>query len=238
MRVHEVRVMRKGCKGENTVTVVIQDERIAVAQQQKMVDSFSTDQVVFISNSAVADSKVDFYVERKQVRICFICISAAIQVLLRNFPDKYKKNDVSLETNEDILKIDTLFTKLSKKEYHIIDHIKSSNNRDIHYWKHNLAAYNGYSKDKILIEAPGTPFFLGDFLTIQKIVNPTLVPFDTIDDFLYETLTHKASYRIQLKYEENSCENMFLIMYLQNLTQGQIIRLEYFLSYLNESVSV
>ncbi|MBQ0139578.1 MAG: hypothetical protein KBT36_09790 [Kurthia sp.] len=233
MQVHEIRVMRKGCKAENSAKVVFQNETLAIAEQQKIVDSFSVDQVVFISKSEQADIKASFYFDGKKVRICFICLSAAIQALLRNYPDKYRKDNLSIETDEKILIIDFLFTDFSKKEYNIMNHIQQSTNRNIHYWKHILPAYDGYERDCMLIEAPGAPLLSSDSTSSQKVVNPTLVAFENLDDFFNETLVHanNLKYRIQLKLDGNSYNDMFSVVYIQSLSQNQIIRLEYFSTY-------
>lgn len=114
-----------------------------------------------------------------------------------------------------------------------MNHTKKSHNREIHYWKHSVPNYDGYSSNQILMEVPGAALLPVKSLVSQNILNSMLVHYKELNEFLDETLNkiNAPKYRMHVKFENNTFNEMFLTMYIQDLERGQMIRLEYFATY-------
>lgn len=233
MEVHEVRILRKGCKGENKSRVFVSSEELTLEQQRLFVNDFSEEQIVFASKSEKADIKASFYFHGEKMRICCMGITAIVQVLTKYGLIKYMDKKVTIETDKGIVEIDMLVSAFSKKEYNIMNHTKKSLDRQSHYWAHSVRELDGYNSDTILMEVPKAPLRPLNALNTEGILNSSLVHYTELNDFLEETLSiiNKPKYRMHVKFENDSFNDMFLTLYIQDLERGQMIRLEYFAEY-------
>lgn len=235
MELHEVRVLRKGCIGENLVRVIVQATRIDSAEQQQLANEYADDEIVFVSLDTTADTKFSFYYQGMKKRMSFLGIAAATQVLTQLYPSNVGDKQYKIETDIQMYEIDMVATEFLAKDFKI-KHLTDSNNGD--YWRNVNSEFDGYSREHMFIEVPNTPLISSVDMSSKSSLQSTLVPLETMGEYFSKVINHlnDLKFRIQLKFENDQYEAIFLTFYVQDLTKGMMIKLQYYTEYVGKLV--
>lgn len=235
VELHEVRILRKGCRGENLVRVIVQAIRMDSNEQQQLANEYADDEIVFVSLDTTANTKFSFYYQGKKKRMSFLGIAAATQVLTQLYPDYVGDKQYSIETDVQIYEIDMVATEFLTKDFKI-KHLTNSSNE--HYWENNNKEFDGYSKENMFIEVPNTPIISSVDNSKNASLESTLVPLETMGEFFSKVIDelNNPKFRMQLKFENEQYEAIFLTFYIQDITKGFMIKLEYFTEYVGKLV--
>ncbi|GEK32976.1 PhzF family phenazine biosynthesis protein [Kurthia sibirica] len=228
MKVHLIRVFRKGCNGHNIIGVVYSPKlNFSTMEMKKIAHNSKLDKVVFVTKSTKANIRLRFFTPDKEYTICFVSMFAAIHLLTNIEKDNYKAKFVSIETSLTVFKIDVMRTAFRTRDCQLIQAANAAFIAEKKpYWVNKNRKFNGYEQGKFLLEMPDT--FATKPMLARHLLETMLVDIRDIDTLFYEfsKILGTPKFRMQIRYNDETVENFFISLYIQDIAAGRMIHLE------------
>lgn len=222
-------ILRKGCDGYNNVTVILCQKELDEKEREQIVKNNRWREITFLFPSTTADCRAIFYLDKKEQDLCFLGLTAALQVLIQQNESYKNQSKIVIETNIIQFEMDLATKEFSSKDYQLYQTIKCALQQEkTPYWENTVAHLNAYPKECFLLEIPETSLVLSEPNTEQHFLKSTLVRREGIDENYASlfTIFDQLKYRLQIKWHVHEVEAIFVTLYIQNLATGSMIRLE------------
>lgn len=228
MEVNLVRVFRKGCLGYNVIGVVYQPNKmLTVIDMEQIAIASKLEDVVFITQSDRATIRLRFFRTGVEHNICFISMFASIHLLTNISSKNNLDKSLSIETAETYFDIDVMTAAFRAKDCELINRANDAfDEQNAPFWVNKNQEFNGYQKEKFLLEIPDT--FVTKPVIATHLIETMLIESCDADEIFYELakILQNPKFRMQIRFNDNTVENFFLSFYIQDIHAGRMIHFE------------
>lgn len=222
-------VLRKGCNGQNDVTVILCSSELSKEEREQIVKENKQKEIAFLFPSDTADFRAIFYMHKKEQDLCFLGLTATLQTLLQQYPSYKDYSKITIETNVGPFEMDLVTKEFSLKDYQLYGKIKTAvNSEQTPYWTNDVPHLNEYPKECFLLDVPEPSLVLSEPNTEHYFLKSTLVRREDIDESFANlfSIFDQLKYRLQVKWHTHQAEAIFVTLYIQNLATGSMLRLD------------
>lgn len=229
MEIYEVTVVKKGCNGLVNIGVVMHKQKLSKEEQQTIARGMLQDEVIFVSPTEEAHCKFTYFIQGKEILFSFIGLAAKIHVMKKYYPELCVGKKFELETIESTFTLELRSTSLIEKDVELIDSIQEAIVLDKKpYWHFNDSNINGYNIDQVLLEVPTMSPFITKSTSASRFLKSSLISLQEINEvgkFLL-SCEEQMKFRMQIKYDEHSLETVLLTLYIQDIENGHMTRMD------------
>lgn len=229
MEIYEVTVVKKGCNGLVKIAVVVHHQKLSKEEQETIAREMLQDEVVFVSPTEEAHCKFTYFINGEEILFSFIGLAAKVHVMKKFYPELCAEKIYELEMIETTFTLELRSTSLIEKDLELIQSIEQSIALEKKpYWHFNDSNINGYDIDQVLLEVPTMSPFITKSATATRYLQSSLISLEEINEAGKYLLGCKEQmkFRMQIKFDEQSMETILLTLYIQDIENGHMTRMD------------
>lgn len=229
MKFYEVTVVKKGCNSLVKIGVVVQSKYYSIEEQVNIARNMLQEEIVFVSPSERAYCKFTYLIKGEEVLFSFIGLAASVHVMQKFYPGLCLGKKFEVETLQSVFTLELIKTYFMEKDLEFIRSIKQAILlEEKPYWHINNADINGYDAKYVLLEVPNLTPFITRSTMESRFLQSSLIALEEINEVgkYLLSLEEQMKFRMQIKYDEQSAEIILLTLYIQDIKNGHMTRMD------------